>query len=771
MGITSSIFGENIHLKVYIALLAIMMIVSHYVGVVFLVYFFSSTAIVIMLFRLIKAYLSAKEQRTEYVLISLAIISYIIADLSWYVNKYVLFRAYAEYEFLQIAFLLPTILILSATIINYAKKLEADARAQKYIIANDIVSIYLMTIIFTLTALNEIDTKFIYSSITNFSGYLNIVLSFMILFLLFCVIFSSEFIVINKSGFYAILGAGVYACVRITYSYQVLTEFWYDSIFLNILFLFAFFLFLLGAFELNGVNKKIKARNLNGAIKWLPLLCIFPLAFKGGFNAKLSFFILLILVAHTLISYYIRSNLRTKNMLEKEREIHKDLELEVSRYVNELKLSNFKLKDMIEKDYLTGIGSRAFLMDSLSKILPTLKHDAIVVYYINLRRFRLTNVSYGHEIGDKILCSVAKKLDEMTNESDFVCRFGADEFILVRRVLEINSDECIKFAKSIIAKLSEGILVSSYQFSIECAIGIECATAGKFSDAKELIKNADKAMNFAKQDNKYNPFMYSAQIDSLEKRKAQIEILAHQAVFERDFEVYYQPVFETNSKKLVSAEVLLRWNNIELGFLEASNFMDVVKKGETISKIYEFVLTSVAKDISELIQNDIKAPCISINVASRQTSTPEFINTTKRIMQQYNVPLNMIELEMDEAVWMNDESVLDDIFKRISDTGMSVCIDDFGTGYSSLVYVKKYDVNRIKIAKDLIVNIANSEPDTQIVRAIVELAKIMNIKSVAKGIENEDILNKLAKTGCDEMQGFALKRPMSASDFKKSFIF
>lgn len=754
-------FSTKMSLKIALAVLFGLVVLSIFFDMTVLYYIFTTMFLCIVLFIVYSVLLTKGEQKDSWILLSLGVMSFLLADIVYYIYKFFFIRTYAEFEFLQIMFLLCTLCIFGANLSYLINRFIIDVKNEAFIIINDMISVLLMITIFSIVIFSDIEISEVYSNITLFSGFFNIILSFFIIFCVISMAYSNHTLKISKSMFYFMIASIIYACIRMFYSYNVLKEISYYNPYLIMLFDVAFFIFVIGAFEvLDGDDKYIRTRNLNTVIKWAWPICLVPLIFKDDKNINLLIPIMFVFVCHSLVSHYTKSNVLMKNLLAKESEKHDELEFKLSKQTNELILTNLKLKDIIDKDYLTGIGSRSLIMQKLQKWLKSLTYDTkIIVYYINLRRFKFINTSYGNEVGDKILRIIAKRLMGICSQSEALSRFSADEFIIAKKIACGNEEQYMKFAQLVIKTISQEIIIGTHHFTIESTIGIEIGTKWKFNDVKELIKNADKAMYFAKQNPGSSICVYNSKIDKMQRYHARLEILMQTAVAEHEFEVHYQPVFNLKNGHIVCAEALIRWKNKEFGFLEANKFLDIINSNEYVSKIYNFVIKNVAECIKELENIGFGLP-ISINLTNRQTGSLEFLGNIKNVIKLNKISPKNLKIEITENTWMNDINILNEIFKALKELEIGVYIDNFGAGYSSIGYIKKHEIDSIKISSELTANICNSEQDKQILNAIIALSKSMEIESIAKGIENEEMLNIVKELGCDKAQGYELSRAM-----------
>ncbi|CAD7288856.1 putative bifunctional diguanylate cyclase/phosphodiesterase [Campylobacter suis] len=759
--ILGPIINTKFAFKITLSMLFVVMLFAIYFDIAALFYIGNFLFCCVCIYNIYLVIPKSGENRESWVLILLGLTTFIASDLIWAFYKIFLVRTSAEYEFLRVMYLVPTVCLFGGNFIFLINRFTSDSTSDKFIIINDMISVFLMIAIFFIAIFDGVDISRVYSSVTYFSGFFNIIFSFFILFCVMSMAYSNQISKLNTSMFLFLIASAIYACTRIYFSYSFFLEVIYDSKYLMILFDMSLLVFSLGAAEIiNNKNIRVKSTIFNTLIKFMWPVFLVPIVVKNDKNIGLLAILMFVFVCHSIVSHYTKNSISIKNLKDDEAKKQEALEFELSRQTNEMILTNLKLKEMIDKDYLTGIGSRAFIIQKLKEKCKFLRQgNYIVTYYINIKRFKNINATYGQEVGDKILHMVGKRLlTACADKTDIVGRFSADEFIVITNMMNPEHSACIEFANSLIRLINAEMAIGVYRFSIESVVGIEITGTDSNNDAKDIIKNADKAMYFAKQSPNSNAYVYDESMDERQRYRARLEILMQSAVLMRDFDVHYQPVFDIKSGKIIFAEAFIRWNNREFGFLEAAKFIDIIKSNEYSSKIYSFVLNKIIRDFKDLDQNGIQLP-VSINITYRQTTSLEFINIARNLIQSNDINPKMISFEFNEGIWANDGATLDEMFKSLKELGVRICIDDFGIGQSSLIYIKKYEISAVKVASELTANIVNNPQSAQILSSVVAVGRSLNIKTVVKSVEDLSIYEKAKELGCDEAQGYALSHP------------
>ncbi|AQW83283.1 bifunctional diguanylate cyclase/phosphodiesterase [Campylobacter pinnipediorum] len=757
----------KLYITMFILLSIFISFVCYLFNFTFLSYMIELIAMAVISKKIYASISKLGEQRELWILLSLSSILWIVCDLNWYIYKFILLKDYNEYSFLHIAYLIPTFFILIGTGSYFYKKFKHEAE-DKMLILNDALGIFLMLSVFLISFFKDYNFILITKNITQFSAFFSIIFSFMILFFVLNALFASNTISINLSIFYVIISCVILSLINITYFKDMVNSNHLDSRFLNIFYIIPFMIIMFGAYEFQGANRVIKQKNINFSIiaKWIPIISIIPVIFQKNIEAEISIFILLIIFGHILLSYYVKNTIYSNKLLKKEQNLTNELEKKVAMHTNELIIANLKLKELIEKDYLTGLHTNDFIIHKISELLEKqTKNECIAVYYINIKRFKLTNSCYGYIVGDKILKIVGKRLLILCDENKIVGRLNADEFAIVAKFEDKSKKNLLNFANQIIGSIKENIQIESYNFALDCIVGIGISDYNSKKDAKSIIINADQAMNFAKEAPSLNPLIYTEEMSRLLRHDSKIDILLNNSQINKEFEIYLQPVLDTKTNKIVSAEALLRWNNPELGFLEANSFIEIAKKTDIANKFFEFVIQKISLTIKDFKLLNIKPPIISINIFSNKIYLLEFIEKIQENLKNYKVNPKYIMLELDESIWMNSKDILENIFIRLQRIGINVCIDNFGAGCSSLLYTRTYKISHIKIANKLISNIHISKDEQEIVQSIIEFGKIIGAKTIAKGLENKETLELVKKLNCDEVQGYIVAKPMSIDNF------
>jgi len=708
-----------------------------------------------------------KTKMIHWLAICFGVFLWSVCDALRVMNQDVLSRDHTSYAYLDVFFMIPMIAILAGVSIFLYSKF-ADSK-EKLAIVTDSVSVFLLIGILVYGAIEKIDILLMIQDESNIVLISILAINFLILFVTLSELFTSNLLRIRISGFYLIAASILFTMLNLFIFYNQIsnTDFSFE---MDYLYLVPFGLLMIGAFHLKKENKYVMSddKGISMGSKWLPLIAVLPLLVHGNFASFSTLITLFVLVVNALVNYYIKSSLASKKILDYEKNLHKEMEKSMHERTNELMLANLRLQDISEKDYLTDLGNRNFIANELDKICKRIhSKEEIAIYYIDISHFKNINTSYGHEMGDKILKLVAKRILEVCNRQETIARISADEFIVLAR-MELNSHtKRMNLGIALKDAIEKPIELERYHFSIKCAIGIHVVTKENVASPRSIIKNADMAMYYAKKNPTLNPMMYSDKISKETHLSSSIELALKKSNLQEDYHIYFQPIFDIKNSKMVCAEALLRWQSQEYGLMDARDFMSIASLNSEI--LGDICTLAVSKTIEQAVMwksSGLTIPKISINVAQIQSTSDKFVNDFMIALHSHHLNPKQFELEFSEEIWKNNEDTLDKIFTILKKNGVDVCIDDFGSGYTSFVYIRKYGISRIKIASEFVTQALNSKIDAQIVAAIINLARSMKIKVSAKGVERSEDIEFLKRLECNEMQGYFLSYPMSTANFE-----
>ena len=423
-----------------------------------------------------------------------------------------------------------------------------------------------------------------------------------------------------------------------------------------------------------------------------------------------------------------------------------------------------RLNKLANYDILTGLPNRALFLDRLSMAMKTsMRTNALIaLLFIDLDGFKKVNDSYGHEAGDILLKEVAHRLTVTMRKSDTVSRLGGDEFtIILTNIKSIESlDVVLERIRQVIVK---PIQIDDKEALVSPSIGVSVYPLNNnIKDSFEFIRQADMAMYQAKKSGKNTYKYFTTDFFAEETRVNELSEAAALALANQEFSVFYQPRICLDNGKINGAEALLRWNNSKLGFVSPLEFIPILEETGKIHDVGLWVLEESCKTIKsyEAQGLDIR---ISVNISIKQFEKLDFISNVKNVIEKYQIR-NQLELEITEGLLLKYSEETIEMLSELKAAGISLSLDDFGTGYSSLSYLKLLPIDIIKIDKSFVQDMASSSDSMEIVKAIISLAKSLNRRITAEGIEKDVDVNILRELGCDEGQGFFYAKPMPRED-------
>ena len=440
-----------------------------------------------------------------------------------------------------------------------------------------------------------------------------------------------------------------------------------------------------------------------------------------------------------------------------------------------------KIKHLAYYDDITGLPNRTFFLELLASSIKIAKRNScnFAILFLDLDDFKGINDSYGHYNGDLLLTEIARRLLEGLRSSDItaryldhhhhgvdVARLGGDEFAILLNELNYPEDAAIA-AEHIQQWVSEPVTLENQQIYTGSSIGIALFPQDG-EDSDTLLRNADIAMYHAKKMGKgYCQFFHDSMNVKARKRR-KMENYMYQAVANNELRLYYQPVVDAKSSQLIGAEVLMRWDSPQLGFLPPNEFIPLAEDNGLIMKFGEWAIREACRQHQEWQQLGLELITIAVNLSGLQFNQPGFVPMVQEILAEYKiVNPEFLIFELTESVIMADTEKVFDKLWQIKKMGIKLSVDDFGTGYSSLSYLKSFPLDSLKIDRSFIKDLPESEDDAAIVNAILALAQTLNLSTVAEGVETQAQREFLENSTCSSIQGYLFSKPMPVAEFVK----
>ena len=434
----------------------------------------------------------------------------------------------------------------------------------------------------------------------------------------------------------------------------------------------------------------------------------------------------------------------------------------VAMNITERKIAEQRVAHMAHHDALTGLPNRVLLRDRIQQAIAQAHRNGmqLAVLFLDLDRFKNINDSLGHQLGDRLLQSVASRILVCVREGDTVSRVGGDEFVIVIPGIGSASD-----ASSVAAKILE-VLTNAFHLHgndlhVAASIGISLYPADG-SDAETPMRHADTAMYHAKDSGRGNYQFFTQHMNVAAQQRLSLETSLRRALERQEFELHYQPLYDLRDRSVTGFEALLRWNTPDGEMVAPAQFIAAAEESGLIVPIGEWVLREALKQ-SRTWQAAGRRLSVSINVSANQLARASFVENLRRQIAELGVDPTLIELEVTEGVIIEGAGDARESLYEIAALGVGIAIDDFGTGYSGLAYLKRLPIDTVKIDQSFVRDLTIDPDDKAIVTAIVAMAKSLGVDVVAEGVETEEQLEELKRLGCTRAQGFLLARPMTAA--------
>jgi diguanylate cyclase (GGDEF)-like protein/PAS domain S-box-containing protein len=417
-------------------------------------------------------------------------------------------------------------------------------------------------------------------------------------------------------------------------------------------------------------------------------------------------------------------------------------------------------------DSLTGLPNRLLFRDRITVALAHAKRSArgAAVMFLDLDQFKLVNDTLGHTVGDRLLQAIGSRLVNCVRGDDTVARMGGDEFtVLLPDLLDRRGAASV--AQKVLEAVRHPVHVDQHELYVTTSIGI-AIFPDDGADAETLLKNADRAMYRAKELGRDNSqFATPGHFDAADSRLA-LERSLHHALEGDEFEVHYQPMVEIATNRVVGAEALVRWRHPEHGLMQPEEFIPVAEETQLIVPLGAWVLRTACAQMKAWHDAGHAWLRVAVNLSPRQFQDQQLATTVENILAETGFPGAYLDLEITESTAMQNAEMSLLILNRLKEMGIRISIDDFGTGYSSLSYLKRFPIDTVKIDQDFVRDL--TDDDAAIISAVISMARALNLRVIAEGVETEEQLEFLRREQCAEMQGFLFSKPLSAAEFEKT---
>ena len=452
--------------------------------------------------------------------------------------------------------------------------------------------------------------------------------------------------------------------------------------------------------------------------------------------------------------------------------VERDEQGEVAHYIGlftditQRKYDEERIERLAYYDPLTDLPNRVLLQDRLARVLAAAQRDqhSAAILMLDLDRFKNINESLGHNVGDSVLQAVAERLRSCVREADTVARLGGDEYLVVMGNME-NAQDAAQVAQKILAAFHSPVTVDGKELGVTLSIGIS-VFPNDGEDEQTLMKNADSAVYSAKEAGRNTYQFYTRDMNASMLETLMIENALRRALERQELRLFFQPQVDLSSGKIIGAEALIRWMHPEQGLLAPCSFIPIAEDSGLIVPIGEWVLRDACRHLKSWQDAGFADLTVAVNMSAVQFRQDNLAERIIAIGNETGIDLQHLELELTESMIMHNAEAMIESMKVLKALNLKLSIDDFGTGYSSLSYLKRFPIDKLKIDRSFVNDITDNPADLAISKVIIDLARNLNMRAIAEGVETAEQLRLLRENGCDEIQGYYFSRPVPVEEFE-----
>jgi diguanylate cyclase (GGDEF)-like protein len=434
----------------------------------------------------------------------------------------------------------------------------------------------------------------------------------------------------------------------------------------------------------------------------------------------------------------------------------------VGEDVTERKIAQAQINHLARFDSLTGLPNRTILRSRMENALTACTPEQMcAVHFIDLDQFKQVNDTLGHSRGDLLLVAVSERLRKLVRETDVVARFGGDEFVVLQYPVTAL-DQASVLAKRIVDGLKGHYEIDGHEVAVSASVGIAVATASD-TDADQLLKNSDMALYRAKAENRGTWRWFEAEMEARAQARRSLELDLRTALEEEAFDLYYQPIFDIRTRRILSCEALLRWHHQERGMVSPGEFISVAEEMGIIVEIGQQVLRKACLECGRW-PGDTR---VAVNLSPIQFSRSNVPGLIRQTLAATGLPAERLHIEITESTLLQDTRRSRAALRQLDALGVQVSLDDFGTGYSSLSYLHSFPLHKVKIDQSFVRDLKNARHMT-LLRGVARLSAELGLRVTVEGVETDEQLALIAgEASIDEVQGYLLARPLPAPDIRR----
>ncbi|GGU83277.1 hypothetical protein GCM10009504_44630 [Pseudomonas laurentiana] len=449
-----------------------------------------------------------------------------------------------------------------------------------------------------------------------------------------------------------------------------------------------------------------------------------------------------------------------------------------ARDVSQLKNAQAQIRHLAYHDPLTNLPNRALLMDRLSQQIALLKRHNLrgALLFLDLDHFKHINDSLGHPVGDTVLKIITARLEASVRLEDTVARLGGDEFVVLISGLEGSREEVEEkvrdLADTLRELLAEPMSLDGQRLQVTPSIGV-ALIPDHGSTPADLLKRADIALYRAKDSGRNTTQLFHNTMQKAASERLRMENDLRLALARGELALHFQPQVDARDNRIIGAEVLLRWHHPQLGQQPPSQFIQVLEESGLILEVGNWILDDACDACARMLQDgliDADEFSLCVNISPRQFRQNDFVERIRRSLDDHNLPYRMLKLEITEGIVIQNLEDTISKMRELKAFGVSFAMDDFGTGYSSLTYLKRLPVDALKIDQSFVRDAPVDPNDAEIVRAIVAMARSLDLAVIAEGVEQSEQLEFLERLGCHLYQGYLHSRPLPLNEFRELLL-
>ncbi len=421
-----------------------------------------------------------------------------------------------------------------------------------------------------------------------------------------------------------------------------------------------------------------------------------------------------------------------------------------------------KMLHLAQHDTLTDLPNRILFSSRLTEAIAAAYRyrRKLAVLFLDLDRFKHINDSLGHVIADRVLQSVASRLQACVRASDTVARRGGDEFVILLSEVARAQDAAVS-AKKILQSVGSLHRIDGHDLHLTASIGI-VTYPDDGTEAEALIKHADFAMYHAKDTGRNNYQFFKPEMNLLAVERQSLEVDLRQALENREFELHYQPKVNLQTGSITGVEALIRWHHPQRGLVSPAQFIPIAEACGVIVPIGRWVLREACRQARAWRDAGLPPLRIAVNVSARELREKDFVAIVLAALTETGIEPGCLELELTESFLMQDATVTGAVLQALKDLGVMLALDDFGTGYSSLSHLRRFPIDTLKIDQSFVRDLATDADDASIVNAVISMGESLHMRVVAEGVETRDQVAFLQQHGCPVGQGYYFGRPVLA---------